>query len=308
MVGNRGEQPTGHRGFSRAGCPRHTDRDAIPQAGGKEVQHRACGSAAPDEILLLHILRVDDSDRGADSHILIHQRSLEYGDTDIFGEVAQYGGAGVVQHHTRNMEHPADHIDGMVGTVKVFLQLDHLAAGIQNFNITPGIDIDLLNTRAEDVLGEKAKLGHLGVEGIHQLFPGQIPDGNAPILDIFADVSLDLLLGIRSHAICDEGGIFAGDIFLNILQHRTEIPALILRCEEQGVAPLASSGFRGDGTPGQVICIGECCRRGLGLRGRLNRLIQRSSLQSSLLLLQNRLRGLNGAVAGTKQRIVSLLS
>ena len=308
IVGDRGEQPAGHCGFSRAGCSRHTDRDAIPQTGGKKVQHRTCGCAAPDKILLLHILRVDDSDRGADSHILIHQRSLEYCDTDIFGEMAQYGGAGIVQHHTGNMEHPADHIDGMVGAVEVLLQLDHLAAGIQNFNITPGIDIDLLNTGAEDVLGEEAKLGHLGVEGIHQLFPGQIPDGNAPILDIFADVSLDLLLGIRSHTICDEGGIFAGDIFLNILQHRTEIPALILRCEEQGVAPLASSGFRGDGTPGQVICIGECCRRGLGLRGRLNRLIQRSSLQSSLLLLQNRLRGLNGAVAGTKQRIVSLLS
>lgn len=256
----------------------------------------------------MHILRVDDSDRGADSHILIHQRSLEYCDTDIFGEMAQYGGAGIVQHHTGNMEHPADHIDGMVGAVEVLLQLDHLAAGIQNFNITPGIDIDLLNTGAEDVLGEEAKLGHLGVESVHQLFPGQIPDSNSPVLDIFADVSLDLLLGIRSHTICDEGGIFAGDIFLNILQYRTEILTLTLRCEEQGVDPLASSCFRGNSTPGQVICIGECCRRGLGLKGWLNRLIQRRSLQRSLLLLQNRLRGLNGAAAGTKQRIVSLLS
>lgn len=228
--------------------------------------------------------------------------------TDIFGEMAQYGGAGIVQHHTGNMEHPADHIDGMVGAVEVLLQLDHLAAGIQNFNITPGIDIDLLNTGAEDVLGEEAKLGHLGVESVHQLFPGQIPDSNSPVLDIFADVSLDLLLGIRSHTICDEGGIFAGDIFLNILQYRTEILTLTLRCEEQGVDPLASSCFRGNSTPGQVICIGECCRRGLGLKGWLNRLIQRRSLQRSLLLLQNRLRGLNGAAAGTKQRIVSLLS
>ena len=121
-------------------------------------------------------------------------------------------------------------------------------------------------------------------------------------------VGSEMCIRDSSHTICDEGGIFARDIFLNILQYRTEILTLTLRCEEQRVDPLASSCFRGNSTPGKVICIGECCCRCLRLKERLSRLIQRRSLQRSLLLLQNRLRGLNGAAAGTKQRIVSLLS
>lgn len=45
--------------------------------------------------------------------------------------MAQNGGAGVVQHHAADMEHAADHIDGVFGTVEVFLQLDRFAGGVQ---------------------------------------------------------------------------------------------------------------------------------------------------------------------------------
>ena len=110
--------------------------------------------------------------------------------------MAQDGGTGIVQHHTADMEHTADHIDGVFRAVEMFLQLDRFAIGVQHLDIPPRVHINLLNAGSEDVLGEQAELGHLRVEGVHQLVAGIAFDRDAPVLHIFGDVPFDLGLGV----------------------------------------------------------------------------------------------------------------
>ena len=72
--------------------------------------------------------------------------------------MAQDGGTGIVQHHTADMEHTADHIDGVFRAVEMFLQLDRFAIGVQHLDIPPRVHINLLNAGSEDVLGEPAHI------------------------------------------------------------------------------------------------------------------------------------------------------
>ena len=253
IVRDGGQEPPRHRGLAGTSGPGHADGNTVPQAGGQKIQHGASGRAALHKVLLLHILRVDDTDGGGNAHILVHQRGFEDSDADVFGEVAQDGGAGVVQHHAADMEHAADHIDGVFRAVEVLLQLDRFPVGVQYLNVPPGVHIDLLDAGPEDVLGEQTKLSHLRVEGVHQLGAGIALDRDAPVLHIFGDVPLDLGLGVLIAALGDKSGILAGDILLHILQDGVEVLSLILRGEEEGVRPVTTCRFRVQGTPGEFF-------------------------------------------------------
>ena len=158
--------------------------------------------------------------------------------------MAQDGRAGVVQYHATDMEHAADDIDGVFRAVEVFLQLDRFTIGVQYLDVTPGIHINFFNAGPEDVLGKQTELGHLRVEGIHQLVAGIAFDRDAAVLHIFGDVPLDLGLGVFIAALSDKGGIFTGDVLLHILQNRVEVLSFILRGKEEGVCPLTSRSLR----------------------------------------------------------------
>ena len=209
----------------------------------------------------MHVLRVDDSNGGGDAHILIHQRRLEHSNTDILAEVAQDGGTGVVQHHTRHMKHTADHIDGMAGTVEMFIQLDHLPIGVQHLDVPPGVDVDLLNAGPEDILGQKAKFRHFCVEGIHQSICGISFDRNTLVLHILGDIPLDLAFRILVPTIGDQGGVFAGDILLHFLENTVEVPAVALRCKEKCMSTVGHHSIAGQRSAGRVIGILHICVR-----------------------------------------------
>ena len=253
VVRDGGQEPACHRSLAGTGGPGNADGNAVTQAGGQKVQHGACGCSTFYEVLFLHILRVDDTDGCRDAHILVHQRGLEDRDADVLAEMAQDGGTGIVQHHTADMEHTADHIDGVFRAVEMFLQLDRFAIGVQHLDIPPRVHINLLNAGSEDVLGEQAELGHLRVEGVHQLVAGIAFDRDAPVLHIFGDVPLDLRFGVLAAALGDEGGILAGDIFLHILQNSIEILFLTFRGEEEGVRPMAACRLCIQGPPGEIL-------------------------------------------------------
>ena len=96
VVGDRGQQPSGHCGLAAACGSGHTNGNAVPQAGGQKIQHVPGGGAATDKVILLHVLRVDNSNGSGDAHILIYQRSLKNSDSNVLAEVAQDGRAGII--------------------------------------------------------------------------------------------------------------------------------------------------------------------------------------------------------------------
>ena len=203
----------------------------------------------------MHVLRVDNTDGGGDAHILIDQRSLENSDSNVLAEVAQDGGAGVIQHHTGNMKHTADHIDSMAGTVEMFIQLDHLPIGVQHLDVPPGVDVDLLNAGSEDILGKEAKFRHFRVEGIHQSIGGISLDRNTLVLHILGDIPLDLTFGILIPTIGDQGGIFARDILLHFLENTVEVPAVALRCKEKCMCTVGHHSSAGQYSAWRIIGI-----------------------------------------------------
>jgi hypothetical protein len=93
---------------------------------------------------------------------------------------------------------------------------------VLNLNVIPCVDVNFLDTDAEYILGEKRKLCHLGVQGIHQLHLCHAANCDAVILNILGDIPLYLSLNFLCASIGDEGRIFAGDILLYLMKHRTK--------------------------------------------------------------------------------------
>ena len=123
-------------------------------------------------------------------------RGLDDRDTDVFGQTGGNDGTGVVQHLAGVLEHTADDIGRMVRGVEVFLQLDGAAIGILDLDIAPGIDVDLLDSVGEDVLGQESILGHLRIQGVYQLALAHAVHRHAIVLQIAGDPALHLLLGL----------------------------------------------------------------------------------------------------------------
>ena len=130
----------------------------------------------------------------------------------------QNGGAGIVQHHARYMEHAPHHIDGMCRAVKPFVQLLGDAVTVLHLYIVPGIDIDFLDSCAEDIFGQEGKLRHFGVEGVHKLrlchirqMDGKVTNSVIHTLTRFSenekqsidqDILLDMALRFNPEIIC----------------------------------------------------------------------------------------------------------
>ncbi len=149
----------------------------------------------------------------------------------------QHCRAGVVQHHAGGMQHPAHHVDGVLGAFKPFLQLLCFPACILDLDILPAVDVDLLDAGSEHILGQEGELRHLRIDGVHQLLAAHALHGDPVILHIFGDVPLDLLPCILPALFHDQRGILTGDILLYLLQDGRKIPGVILRGEEQVMGP-----------------------------------------------------------------------
>ena len=122
-VRNRGKKPAEQCGLSGAGSPCHTHRDPISDTFRKKIQHGiGCGSAIY-KIFFLHTLRIHDSNGCGHAHIFINNGGFQHSDTDIFGEMPQNTGTGIIQHHAGDMKHTAHYVDCVFRAVKMFFQL-----------------------------------------------------------------------------------------------------------------------------------------------------------------------------------------
>ncbi|MPN40143.1 hypothetical protein SDC9_187679 [bioreactor metagenome] len=67
----------------------------------------------------------------------------------------KHGWAGVIQHHTGHMEHPANDVDGVFRAVESLVQLFRDAAAVLHLHVVPGVHINFLDARSEDVFGQE---------------------------------------------------------------------------------------------------------------------------------------------------------
>ena len=152
--------------------------------------------------------------------------------------MTENSGRSVIQNHSGDVQHSPDNVYGVLGRLEFLVDFDVRAVGILHLNIVPGIDVDFLDSRAENVLCEERKLRHFGVELIHKFGLRQPLNGNTVIEQIFADVPLDLLLYIivaRINVIDPvdhEHGIFARNVGLHLIQNVGKL-ALFIRFIEQ---------------------------------------------------------------------------
>ena len=252
-VGYRGQQPACRRGLAGGGGSRHADGYPIAQKYGKPVQHFLCGRTAAEQILTAEIVAVDDSDGGGNAHILIHHGGLHSGNTGVAGQMPRDQRAGVVQHHAGGVEHSPDDGKRVFRRIEVFRELFASTVRILHLDIPPRVDVDLLNAVGVDIAGQEAELRHLGIDGVHQLRLRHACYGDTLVLQVFRDIAHELFLGVLA-APGDECGVGAGDVFLHLLQHGIEVPALCRRGKEQ------------------IVRLPKCAN--VGVQGPLRRVVQ----------------------------------
>jgi hypothetical protein len=80
---------------------------------------------------------------------------------------------------------------------------------VLHLNVTPRIDVNLLYSGTENVFCEERKLCHFCIYGIDQLLLRHSFYQNPIVHDIFADISLYLLLYLIVAPIQYQRGIFA---------------------------------------------------------------------------------------------------
>ena len=149
----------------------------------------------------------------------------------------------------------------------MFLQLDGAAVGILDLNVAPGIDVDLLDSVGEDVLGQESILGHLRIQGVYQLALAHAVHRHAIVLQIAGDPALHLLLGLIA-ALCNQGGIGTGEVGLYLSENLREGHPLGLGSEEYIARLGGDLGLRKDG-PSGIFLEGDIMHLGLlrlGLR------------------------------------------
>ena len=143
----------------------------------------------------------------------------------------------------------------------MFLQLDGAAVGILDLDVAPGIDVDLLDTIGEDVLGQKPILSHLRIQGVHQFTLSHAVHGHAVILQIAGDPALHLLLGLVA-VLRDQGGIGTGEVGLYLTENLREGHPLGLGSEEDIARLGGDLGFRKN-SPSGIFLKGDIMHLGL---------------------------------------------
>ena len=93
------------------------------------------------------------------------------------------------------MKHPPDHIDGVLGTLKAFLQLDRAAVRMLYFNIPPRVDVDFLD-RCRKCISSKIRTPPFRCRGVRQLAAAHAVYRDTAVMDVFGDVAFELCLGI----------------------------------------------------------------------------------------------------------------
>ena len=153
----------------------------------------------------------------------------------------------------------------MIRGVEVFLQLDGAAVGILDLDIAPGIDVDLLDSVGEDVLGQESILGHLRIQGVYQLALAHAVHRHAIVLQIAGDPALHLLLGLVA-VLRDQGGIGAGKVGLHLAENLRKGHSLVLGSEEDIARLGGDLGFRKN-SPSGIFLEGDVMHLGLLLPG-----------------------------------------
>ena len=143
----------------------------------------------------------------------------------------------------------------------MFLQLDGAAIGILDLDIAPGIDVDLLDSVGEDVLGQESILGHLRIQGVYQLALAHAVHRHAIVLQIAGDPALHLLLGLVA-VLRDQGGIGTGEVGLYLTEHLREGHPLGLGSEEDIARFGRDLGFRKN-SPSGIFLEGDIMHLGL---------------------------------------------
>ena len=152
-VRDGGEEPARHGGLAGGSRARHADGHAIAQAGGQKVQHFLCGRAALHEVRLAEIPGIHNTDGRGNTGILVQHRRFDDRDTNVLRQSGGNDRAGIVQYLAGVLQHTADDIGGVFRRIEMLLQLGGMTVGILDLNVPPGVDVDLLDSVCEDVLG-----------------------------------------------------------------------------------------------------------------------------------------------------------
>ena len=149
----------------------------------------------------------------------------------------------------------------MVRRVKVFIQLDGAAIGILNLDVTPGIDVDLLDAVCKDVLGEEAVLGHFRIQGIDQLALSHAIHSHTVVLQVSGNAALHLLLGLIA-AVGNQSGIGTREVGLHLTEYLCKRHPFVQGSEEEVACLGRHFAFRKDG-PAGILLKGDVMHLGL---------------------------------------------
>ena len=180
VIGHIGQQPGHDRGFAGAGGAGNADGHPISDTGSQKVKHFSSGTAGVQQFFFTDGLLVDNTDGGIDAYIRIHNGSFIHRNTDVLVQKSHNAGHGVINDHAAGVEHPADHIDGVLGRTEFIRDLDATPTGFDHFNVVVGVDVDLLNTGLIDPFLQKGVAGHVFIELGTQFFCRE------PVKGIFA--------------------------------------------------------------------------------------------------------------------------
>ena len=170
VIGHIGQQPGHDRGFAGAGGAGNADGHPISDTGSQKVKHFSSGTAGVQQFFFTDGLLVDNTDGGIDAYIRIHNGSFIHRNTDVLVQKSHNAGHGVINDHAAGVEHPADHIDDVLGRTEFIRDLDATPTGFDHFNVVVGVDVDLLNTGLIDPFLQKGVAGHVFIELGTQFF------------------------------------------------------------------------------------------------------------------------------------------
>lgn len=150
VIGDASEQCIEKRCFARRGSTCDHKADAVSDAHFEECNHFFVCHSAFDDVDSVDSLRMQKTDGNGNTAIVIHNGTLDCGNTGIVRQMSLGNRCGIVDDHPTVMEQALDNIHGMTGRVEMFVEFFQMPIRPCDDDIIPGVDIDLVDVgRAE---------------------------------------------------------------------------------------------------------------------------------------------------------------
>ena len=119
--------------------------------GNQQVKHPGGCRPIIDKLLFCQLLWIDDPDGGGQPLVPVNHAVPHHRDPYLIGQMPDHNGLRAVKDHAGFMQHPPDHVHGVLRRVKMLLAWQDIAVGIGDFYILPLVDVDLLHIIAGKV-------------------------------------------------------------------------------------------------------------------------------------------------------------